>query len=253
MAFFGDGAANEGAFHEALNLAAIWRCPWCLCARTISTDFPPITAAPCSWRTSPTAPAAYGMPGVTADGMDVDAVYRTAGEAVERPRSGGGPTLLEYKTYRFMGHSRFEASNYRTKEEVAQWKEMDPLPRFREQLLGGFTTPESRLTAIEDGIARELEAAVRFAETSPDPNPQDYRQYIFSDNGNGEAASCRFMGSGRARPDQNNAAGCRVSRVPVQDHRPGIAAGAGRRDGARRAGRATGRGYRRLRRIIPGD
>ena len=107
-------------------------------------------------------------------------MYRTAGEAVRRARGGGGPTLLEYKTYRYMGHSRFEASNYRTKEEVAQWKERDPLPRFRRQLgRATFTRRRSCLSAIEDRHRAGLEAAIRFAEASPEPDPQDYRKYIF--------------------------------------------------------------------------
>ena len=128
-----------------------------LCLREqSSTGSPRITAARCCWTTSPTGPAACGMPGVTADGMDVAAVSRTAGKAVRRARGGGGPTLLEYKTYRYMGHSPLEASNSRTKEEVAQWKERDPLPRFRQQLVSDFHAPESRLSAIEDGIARGI-------------------------------------------------------------------------------------------------
>ena len=181
MAFFGDGTANEGAFHEALNLAAVWTLPVVFVCENNLYGFSTHYRRTMLLDNIADRAGSYGMPGVTADGMDVAAVYRTAGEAVRRARGGGGPTLLEYKTYRYMGHSRFEASNYRTKEEVAQWKERDPLPRFRQQLVSDFHAPESRLSAIEDGIAG-LEAAVRFAETSPDPDPQDYRKYIFSNH-----------------------------------------------------------------------
>jgi pyruvate dehydrogenase E1 component alpha subunit len=180
VAFFGDGASNEGAFHEALNLAAIWRLPVVFVCENNIYGFSTHYRRTMLLENIADRAAAYGMPGVVADGMDVLAVYRTAGEAVQRARDGGGPTLLEYKTYRFMGHSRFEPSNYRSKEEVAQWKESDPLPRFRRQLVADFQVAESQLTALDDGIAAEIEAAVRFAETSPDPKPQDYQQYILA-------------------------------------------------------------------------
>ena len=180
VAFFGDGACNEGAFHEALNLAAIWRLPVVFVCENNLYGFSTHYRRTMLLENIADRASAYGMPGVVADGMDVRVVYRTAGEAIHRARDNGGPTLLEYKTYRFMGHSRFEPSGYRSKEEVALWKQKDPLVQFRQQLVADYQIMESQLTAIEKGIAEEIEASVRFADASPDQKPQDYYQYIFA-------------------------------------------------------------------------
>jgi TPP-dependent pyruvate/acetoin dehydrogenase alpha subunit len=112
--------------------------------------------------------------------MDLLAVYESAGEAVERARRGDGPTLLEYKTYRFMGHSRFEKAAYRSEEEVDEWKKRDPIPRFRMHLLEALGVSEERLRSMEEEVDREIDEAVRFAETSPDPDPEDYRAYLYA-------------------------------------------------------------------------
>jgi len=180
VAFFGDGACNEGAFHEALNLAAVWRLPVIFICENNLYGFSTHYRRTMLLENIADRAGAYGMPGVTADGMDVEAVYQTAGEAVQRARDGEGPTLIEYKTYRFMGHSRFEPSGYRTREEVAQWKKKDPLVQFRKRMISAFKITEDRLAAVEKNVLEEMAAAVRFAETSPDPEPEDYRQYIFS-------------------------------------------------------------------------
>ena len=180
VAFFGDGAANEGAFHEALNLAAVWQLPVVFVCENNVYGFSTHYRRTMLLENIADRAAAYGMPGVVADGMDVQAVYQTAGEAIWRARNGGGPTLIEYKTYRFMGHSRFEPSGYRTKDEVAEWKERDPIVQFRKQLLAEFHVPENRLAAIEEDVVAGNGSRVRFAEASPDPKPQDYRQYIFA-------------------------------------------------------------------------
>ena len=179
-AFFGDGATNEGAFHEAMNLAAVWQLPVVfVCENNLYGFSTPLRKTMRLENISERA-AAYGIKGVTVDGMDVQAVYQAAGEAVARARAGEGPTLLECKTYRFMGHSRFENPSYRTKEELALWKTRDPIPCFRKTLLETFGAAEPELAAIEQEVAREIEAAVAFAEKSPDPAPDDYRQYIFA-------------------------------------------------------------------------
>lgn len=180
VAFFGDGACNEGAFHEALNLAAIWRLPVIFVCENNIYGFSTHYRRTMLLENIADRAGAYGMPGVTADGMDVGAVYQTAGEAVRRAREGAGPTLIEYKTYRFMGHSRFEPAGYRSKEEVAQWKQKDPIVQFRKQIVAEFQIAEHQLAAVEKKAVEEVAAAVRFAETSPDPKPEDYRQYIFT-------------------------------------------------------------------------
>jgi TPP-dependent pyruvate/acetoin dehydrogenase alpha subunit len=178
-AFFGDGATNEGAFHEAVNLAAVWKLPVLfVCENNIygfSTHYRRTMAIE---RISDRA-GAYGIPGVTVDGQELGAVYAAAGEAVRRARAGNGPTLLECKTYRYMGHSRFEPSSYRTKEEVEQWKKRDPIALFR-AVLRSIGASEQELAGVEAAVDAALEAAVRFAEHSPDPGALDWKRYIFA-------------------------------------------------------------------------
>lgn len=180
VAFFGDGAANEGAFHEAMNLAAIWRLPVIFVCENNVYGFSTHYRRTMLLENIADRAVAYGIPGQVADGMDAWTVYETAGEAIQRARMGDGPTLLEYKTYRFMGHSRFEPAGYRDKEEVVQWKEKDPITGFRKRLLETFDDMEPPLTEIEQAADREIEEAVRFAENSPDPGALDYRKYIYA-------------------------------------------------------------------------
>jgi TPP-dependent pyruvate/acetoin dehydrogenase alpha subunit len=123
------------------------------------------------------------MPGRVVDGMDLVAVHQAAEEAVERARRGEGPTLLECKTYRYMGHSRFEKAAYRSKQEVEEWMKRDPIPRFRKHLLDVLGVPEKRVKSIEGEVDKEIDDAVRFAEDSPDPNPEDYRSYLYASGG----------------------------------------------------------------------
>lgn len=166
LSFFGDGAANAGAFHEALNMAAVWRLPivfvcehngyamWTAAART--TSVPNIAARA----------AAYGIPGVTVDGMDLLATRAAATEAIDRARAGDGPTLLEPKTYRFCGHSKSDnGSKYRGRDEVAAWRERDPLPRWRDALL--MAGSETAVRRIEAALEIEIETATRLALDSP--------------------------------------------------------------------------------------
>jgi acetoin:2,6-dichlorophenolindophenol oxidoreductase subunit alpha len=135
LTFFGDGAANEGAFHEALNMAAIWSLPvvfFCenntyAMSMHVARAFPIANIADRA--------AAYGFPGVTVDGNDFFAVYTAAAEAVARARSGGGPTLIEAKTYRWRGHSKSDRNLYRTQQEIEEWKARDPIPRLQNRLL----------------------------------------------------------------------------------------------------------------------
>ncbi|MDD5698428.1 MAG: thiamine pyrophosphate-dependent dehydrogenase E1 component subunit alpha [Victivallaceae bacterium] len=180
VAFFGDGAANEGVFHEGLNLAAVWKLPVVFVCENnlygLSTHYRKVTAV----ENIAARAAAYNMPGTIVDGMDVLAVYETAREAVARARNGGGPTLLECKTYRYMGHSRFEKPSYRTQEEVEEWKQKDPIPAFAGRLKEEFMVSKEAITAIERKVDEEIENAVKYAEAGPDPEPDDYKQYIYA-------------------------------------------------------------------------
>ena len=180
VSFFGDGAANEGAFHEGINLAAVWELPVIFVCENnfygFSTHYRRVTPI----EHIADRASSYGIPGVVVDGMDIRAVYEEAGKAVERARGGGGPTLIECKTYRFKGHSRFEKSTYRDQQELAQWQKRDPIALFRAHLIDDMKVGEAKLARIDEEVNREIEEAVAYAEKSPDPGPEDYRDYIYA-------------------------------------------------------------------------
>ncbi|HSV91867.1 MAG TPA: thiamine pyrophosphate-dependent enzyme, partial [Desulfobacterales bacterium] len=180
VAFFGDGAANEGAFHEAVNFAAVGDLPAVFVCENNLYGFSTHYRRATKVEDFASRAAGYGIPGVVVDGMDVRAVWREAGEAIARARAGGGPTLLEAKTYRYMGHSRFEQPNYRTKDEVADWKRRDPIASFRAVIAAELGVGDADIAAIDAAVAAEIETAVRFAEASPDPAPADYRRYLWA-------------------------------------------------------------------------
>jgi pyruvate dehydrogenase E1 component alpha subunit len=180
VAFFGEGAANEGAFHEGVNLAAVWNLPVVFVCENNLYNFSVHYKKTMVIDNVADRAAAYGIPGLVVDGMDLVAVYLAAGEAIRRAREGRGPTLIECKTYRFMGHSRFEPAGYRPKEEVAEWKKRDPISMFQEVLISKFQASQADFEEIESEVSREMQEAVAFAEQSPDPGPDDYARYIFA-------------------------------------------------------------------------
>jgi pyruvate/2-oxoglutarate/acetoin dehydrogenase E1 component len=180
VAFFGDGAANEGAFHEAMNLAAVWDLPAVFVCENNLYGFSTHYRRAAKVEDIASRASGYGIPGIVVDGMDVRAVWREAGEAIARARAGGGPTLLEAKTYRYMGHSRFEQPNYRTKDEVADWKRRDPIACYRAVLTAELGVGEADIAAIDAAVAAQIEEAVRFAEAGPDPEPGEYRRYLWA-------------------------------------------------------------------------
>ena len=179
VSFFGDGASNIGAFHEGLNLAAVQDAPAVfVCENNLyaaSTNFA-LTA-----RITDIAAraAAYGMPGVVVDGMDVEAVYAAARTAVARARAGQGPTLIEAKTYRYRGHSRGDPGGYRERDEHAVWMARDPIERLRRRLIGDFVLDAARLDEIEAKAQARVEAAVEFARQSPEPSPESGLEHVF--------------------------------------------------------------------------
>jgi TPP-dependent pyruvate/acetoin dehydrogenase alpha subunit len=179
VSFFGDGAANEGAFHEGMNMAAIWDLPVVyVCENNLYAASTPVSVA---FKIEDIADraAAYGIPGVVVDGNDVVAVYEAAGVAIARARRGEGPTIIECKTYRLCGHSRSDPRTYRSKEEETEWEAIDPIPRQGAQLKeAGLATDES-LTAIEGEVESLVDEAVAFAEESPSPQPTDTLKHVF--------------------------------------------------------------------------
>jgi TPP-dependent pyruvate/acetoin dehydrogenase alpha subunit len=173
VAFFGDGATSQGAFHEAANLAAVWNLPVVyVCENNLYAVSTPVSR---QMRVNSVAQraAAYGFPGVTVDGNDPLAVYEAARAAVERARSGGGPTLLECRTYRWMGHYIGDPATYRPAEEVAWWKERDPLALFERKLIETDICSQEEIQRVHELVRAELEAAIEFARQSPAPAPED--------------------------------------------------------------------------------
>jgi len=173
VSFFGDGASNEGTFHESINMAAIWNLPVIfVCENNLYGASTPVSKV---MKTADVAAraVAYGIPGKAVDGNDVIAVYQTVIEAVERARSGGGPTLVECKTYRHGGHSRSDACSYRPKGEKEEWLKKDPILRMKKKLIEMKLLTEEMVKEIEEKIEKELDEAVAFAQNSPSPQPED--------------------------------------------------------------------------------
>jgi len=170
LCFFGDGAANLGPFHESLNMAAIWKLPVVyVCENNQYAMSFSVKRAFAIEKISDRA-AAYGMPGVTVDGNDLMAVYGAVSEAQERARAGEGPTLVENVTYRWRGHSKSDANRYRTQDEIEAWKQKCPISRFRKSLIEGGALTEESADQVEQEAYAAIEAAVAFAEASPEPD-----------------------------------------------------------------------------------
>ena len=179
VAFFGDGASNTGAFHEAMNMAAVWNLPSIfVCENNAYAESTPQTYHQKIEDVAVRA-VAYGMPSALVDGNDAGAVYQAAKEAVSRARAGDGPTLIETKTYRVRGHYEGDPEIYRTKEEVESWKEKCPIDRWRMVLLDRGI-PAETIEEIDARIDQELKEAIAFAEESPLPDPSEASSDIFT-------------------------------------------------------------------------
>jgi pyruvate dehydrogenase E1 component alpha subunit len=173
VCFFGDGAAEQGTMHEAMNLAAVWRLPVVfVCENNLYAESTPWFYH-CAAKDIADRGTAYNMPGVLVDGTDVFAVYEAAGEAVARARRGDGPSLIEARAFRYYGHFQGDPLTYRTPEEEAEYRRRDPIEQFRRRVLERNLLTADELDAI-DARAREIvEAAVRFAQESPYPAPEE--------------------------------------------------------------------------------
>jgi pyruvate dehydrogenase E1 component alpha subunit len=182
VAFFGDGAANQGVLHEALNLSAIWKLPVIfLCENNMYTEWTAtekLTAGRIADRAH-----AFGIPGEQVDGNDVVAVWDAVTRAAARGRAGEGPTLIEARTYRWHGHNEGEevfSGQYRPAEEIARWKELDPIVRHRARLLEAGV-PEAELDTIDDEECERVAQSIVFAEQSPFPDAGDALLHVFAD------------------------------------------------------------------------
>jgi pyruvate dehydrogenase E1 component alpha subunit len=176
--FFGEGASNQGTFHEGINMAAIWNLPVLFVCENNLYAMGTRQSRVMAIENVADRAVAYGIPGVVVDGNDVMAVYEAAREAVERARSGKGPTLMECKTYRHKGHSRFDPATYRPKEEVEEWLKRNPITRFRAKLLEMKTLTEEEADKIEQEVVAAVEDAVKFALESPYPAPEEALEHV---------------------------------------------------------------------------
>src|SRR6188508_1810824 len=173
VAYFGEGASNTGDFHEALNIAGVQHLPILfICENNQYAYSVPVEKSMAIDDVADRA-ASYGFDGVAINGNDVLAVYQATLGALARARSGGGPTLIECKTYRWHGHSEHDKAFYRTNEELAMWKSRDPIPTFTTYLLTRNVLTEDKLKEVEGRVASTIDDAVEFAMNAPDPKPED--------------------------------------------------------------------------------
>ncbi len=180
LCFFGDGALNQGILHESANLAAIWKLPVVyICENNqyaMSARADKFTSVP-----DPEVRAkAYGFPGVSCDGMDVMAVYRTVADAVARARAGEGPSLVVCVTYRYFGHHVGDPLNYRDKAEVDAWKTKDPIDRFQRDLIAHRVLTSDEADGLAAAVTQEIEAAVAFAKASPEPEVEALMEDVYA-------------------------------------------------------------------------
>jgi pyruvate dehydrogenase E1 component alpha subunit len=183
LTFFGDGAANEGLFYESLNMAAIWKLPQVfVCKNNLYAMSSPMSKFVTTKNISDRA-TAFGIPGITVDGMDVVAVYETVKEAVNRARKGKGPTLIEAKTYRYRGHSKSDKNLYRTEEEIGEWKKKDPIMNFVKRLKEYEGISDKEVEKIEKGVTQEIEDGINFALNSPELSADALLKYVYAEEG----------------------------------------------------------------------
>jgi acetoin:2,6-dichlorophenolindophenol oxidoreductase subunit alpha len=180
--FFGDGASNEGSFHEAANMAGLYKLPVVfVCENNGYGEYTPQRNHQAIVDVADRA-AGYGMPGVVVDGMDAVAVYEAAGEAIARARAGEGPTLLECKTYRYYDHVGVRGMGlvYRTDDEVIEWKKRDPIDLFESRLQEQGILSADQIKAVHDEVLAEIGKAIEFAESSPFPDPSSILEDVYA-------------------------------------------------------------------------
>jgi pyruvate dehydrogenase E1 component alpha subunit len=174
---------NIGAFHEALNLAVVWKLPVVfVCENNLYMEYTPIGAVTAVSHPAAGRAPAYGLPSLLIDGNDADEVHQAAASSLGRARGGEGPSLVEAVTYRHGGHSRADPATYRPPEEVAAWLERDPLPRYRARLAEAGVS-EDRLSALETDVRAAVDQATEEAKAGPPPDPAVAMADVFADGG----------------------------------------------------------------------
>jgi len=183
VCFFGDGTTNIGAFHEALNMAAVWKAPVVfVCENNQYMEYTPIGAVTAVAQPAADRASAYGLERILIDGNDVDEVYATARRVIDRARDGEGPSLVEALTYRHGGHSRADPGKYRPDDEVAAWKARDPIPRSRERLLAEGVE-EATLDEIEEGARQKVAHGEEEARNGAEPGADVLETHVWADGG----------------------------------------------------------------------
>lgn len=182
VSFFGDGANNEGAFHESLNMASIWKLPVIFVCENNGYGMSTSTARSTAVRDIADRAAAYAMPGVIVDGNNFSQVAEASHIAVERARRGEGPTLIESKTYRYRGHSKSDRNRYRTREEIEDWMtNRDPISLFEKELLEFGVIDQAGIEAVRVTVEKEIADALEFARQSPMPDPADHELFVYTE------------------------------------------------------------------------
>lgn len=179
MCYFGDGAVRQGALHEAFNMAMTWKLPVIFVVENNGYAMGTSVERSSNVRELYTIGESYDMPAEPVDAMDVEMVHEAVKRAADRARAGEGPTFLEFKTYRFRGHSMSDPQKYRTKDEVEQWKSRDPLELCRDRILTNGIATEAELEEIDNKVKAKVEEAVKFAEESPYPKPETAFEDIY--------------------------------------------------------------------------
>ncbi|MEM8851786.1 MAG: thiamine pyrophosphate-dependent dehydrogenase E1 component subunit alpha [Pseudomonadota bacterium] len=182
ICFFGDGANNEGAFHEALNMAAIWKLPVVFVCENNRYGMSTSTERSTAVASIADRAAAYAMPGTSVDGNDFSAVAEAVDTAVARARDGDGPSLIESLTYRWRGHSKSDRNRYRTKDEISDWMARDPIPRMATMLIDHGLLTEAEADAIEQDADTEIARAIEAAKTQTDPNTGDLLRDVYTED-----------------------------------------------------------------------
>ncbi len=183
VSFFGDGASNTGAFHEGMNLAAVWKLPVIYVLENNMYAISVSASKSTRLRNISERANAYGMASLVADGMDVLSVYQAVSEAAARARRGEGPTIVECKTYRFRGHHEGDpkkGETYRTREEMQEWEKKDPIQKLADKIVKDGKASQPELEAIKQETLKEVDDAVKFAKESPSPRPEDVSSYLFT-------------------------------------------------------------------------
>ncbi len=180
ICFFGDGAANGGGFHEALNMAAIWKLPVVYVCENNQYAMSMSVKRSFAVEHISVRAAGYGIPGVTVDGNDLVAVYGAVREAVQRARQGEGPTLVEALTYRWRGHSKSDRQRYRTREEVKEWQEKDPIARLRTRLIEVGLFDAAALDQVAADACQTIEQATAFADAAAEPDPATIMDGVYA-------------------------------------------------------------------------